>query len=604
MIRNRAAWLPALVAALGIGLGASANARILRLEILRTEPVAGGQEFGAAGAYERVLAVARGEIDPADPRNSIIQDINLAPRNARGMVEYSTDLEFLKPKDMARGNRVLLFEAANRGNKLIFANFNEGVTGSISDRNGVMSLGDGHLLREGYTLIWSGWEMDVRPGWSWVGMTPVVAQNPNGSPVTGIVRSEIIVPTAARSVHIGASQQVLQYPPGSYDIYPAAATDNSTLGPDGFVASLTVRSRRQDPRVLISADQWSFGRCTDEAPATADEKSLCMQAGFQPGRLYELIYRAKDPTVLGLGFAATRDVGHFLRTAERDDNGTPNPVYRPDQVAAIFGSSQSGRMVRSFLHLGFNQSETGDKVFAGVYPHIGGGLMPLNVRFGQPVRAWGEQSDNVYPAYDFPFTYGRQFDPLTERSQGLFDRCAATATCPLVFHVATTLEMWEGRQSLGLTDPLGRKDFVDPPEVRTFIMASTQHGAAALPLATKPPFGNCQQQPNPNPQLWTMRALLTAFTAWVRDGVPPPPTTVPRIANGTLVAPDEVRLPAIPANSYGGVDRPALSTARVYNPLHVLDFGPLYRPELERHHHSRAASCEQRQLWRARTASG
>ena len=167
-------------------------------------------------------------------------------------------------------------------------------------------------------------------------------------------------------------------------------------------------------------------------------------------------------------------------------------------------------MIRSLIALGFNEDEQGRRVFDGAYPHIGGGLMPLNVRFGQPVRAWGEQTDHLYPAYDFPFSYARQFDPLTGRTQGLFDRCMATNTCPRIFHVATALEMWEGRQSLGLTDPLGRWDVRDPPNVRTFIMASTQHGPASLPLRTEPPFGNCQQQPNPDPQLWTMRALLNA----------------------------------------------------------------------------------------------
>jgi hypothetical protein len=161
----------------------------------------------------------------------------------------------------------------------------------------------------------------------------------------------------------------------------------------------------------------------------------------------------------------------------------------------------------------------------------------------------------------------------------LFDRCNATDTCPKLFHVATALEMWEGRQSLGLTDPLGRTDVGDPPNVRTYIMASTQHSAAALPLAARPPFGTCQQQPNPNPQIWTMRALLSAFTGWVRDGVEPPPSAKPSIADGTLVPPDRVRLPEIPANFYGEVDRPAVSPLRIYDNLHVLDFGPLYRAE-------------------------
>jgi hypothetical protein len=234
-------------------------------------------------------------------------------------------------------------------------------------------------------------------------------------------------------------------------------------------------------------------------------------------------------------------------------------------------------MIRSLIALGFNESEAGNRVFDGAFPHIGGGLMPLNVRFGQPNRAFGEQTDHLYPAYDFPFSYSRQFDPLTERTQGILDRCSATATCPLVFHVATTLEMWEGRQSLGFTDPLGRRDVADPTNVRSFVMASTQHASAPLPLANKPPFGSCQQQPNPNPQIWTMRALLRAFTGWVRNGVAPPDSAIPRIADGTLVAPDRVRFPAIPANSYGGTDRPPVLPLPIYNNLHVLDFGPLYR---------------------------
>jgi hypothetical protein len=340
---------------------------------------------------------------------------------------------------------------------------------------------------------------------------------------------------------------------------------------------LTVRAREQDPRVVIPNSQWRFAACEMGQPTTPDEKHLCYPPGFQPGRLYELIYRAKDPLVLGLGFIATRDLGEYLRNEPKDDSGAANPVYRGDNLAVIEGSSQSGRMIRSFLALGFNEDENGQRVFDGAYPHIGGGLMPLNIRFGQPTRAWGEQTDHTYPAYEFPFSYTRQFDPLTERDGGVLDRCTATETCPRIFHVASALEMWEGRQSLGLTDPLGRRDVPDPADVRTYIMTSTQHGPAPLPLPTEAPFGDCQQQPNPNPQLWTMRALMRDFIEWVRDGKTPPPDAVPRIADATLVPADQVRSPPIPANAYGGVDRPATSTARVYNGLHVLDYGPLFR---------------------------
>jgi hypothetical protein len=543
---------------LAIGLAAvasmtaEAEARITHLEITKTEAAFGGQSFGETGAYEHLTGRVTGELDPADPANSGIQDINLAPRNARGMVEYVTNIELLKPADTARGNRILFFEVNNRGNKLAPGSFNAGVAGGVAERNALSSAGDGWLMRLGYTMVWFGWEMDVRPGLSRVGMPPIVAHNHDGSPVTGLVRSEIITPVPATSVPISLSQQIQNYPIDSYDSYPSASTDNSAPFADGFLPTLTVRTREEDAREPIPNSAWSFGTCDQSGALTPDEKHLCYRGGFKPGHLYELIYRAKDPTVGGLGFAAARDLGAFLRNSDKDDSGTANPVFRTDNLAIIEGSSQSGRMIRSLLALGFNRDETGRRVFDGAFPHIGGGLMPLNIRFGQPVRAWGEQTDHLYPAYDFPFTYARLTDPLTERTEGLFDRCDATDTCPKLFHVATALEMWEGRQSLGLTDPLGRTDVADPANVRTYIMASTQHGAAPLPLAAHAPFGNCQQQPNPNPQIWTMRALMTAFTAWVRE---------------------------IPANFYGEVDRPAVSPLRIYDTLHVLDFGPLYRAE-------------------------
>jgi hypothetical protein len=565
----------ALVAVLSV----EAEARITRFEIVRTESAFGGQSFGEAGPYQHVFARAVGELDPADPANAIIQDINLAPRNARGMVEFSTNVELLKPADTARGNRILFFEVNNRGNKLAIAAFNEGVDGNLAERNALATPGDGWLMRAGYTMVWFGWEMDVGPGINRIGMPLVVARNHDGSPITGIVRSEMITPAPAVSLPISLSQQIQSYPPDSYDSYPTASADNSTPFPDGFLPTLTVRAREQDPREPIANSAWSFGRCEPGGSASPDDKHICYPEGFKPGRLYELIYRAKDPTVGGLGFAAARDLGAFLRYSDKDDGGAANPAYRPDNLAIIEGSSQSGRMIRSFLALGFNRDEMGRLVFDGAFPHIGGGLIPLNVRFGQPVRAWGEQPDHLYPAYDFPFSYTRQTDPLTQRTGGLFDRCAATDTCPRLFHVATALEMWEGRQSLGLTDSLGRSDVADPPNVRTYIMASTQHGAAPLPLPAHAPFGNCQQQPNPNPQTWTMRALMSALTAWVRDGVEPPPSATPHIVDGTLVPPDRVRFPEIPANSYGGVERPAVLPLRIYDTLHVLDFGPLYRAE-------------------------
>jgi hypothetical protein len=346
---------------------------------------------------------------------------------------------------------------------------------------------------------------------------------------------------------------------------PTVSSDNQIALPDGFLPALTVRASENAPREPIPNSEWRFGNCS-----VGNDTQICYPPGFQPGKLYELIYRAKDPLVMGLGFAAARDLGSFLAHSEPG-----NPVaHGPGVKTIVMGTSQSGRFIRSMIALGFNRGEDGRRVFDGALPHIGGGLLALNTRFSQPGRAWGQQVDHLYPAYDFPFTYGRQTDPLTGRTQGLLDRCEASATCPRIIHAATTLEVWEGRQSLGLTDPLGLHDAPEPANVRSFIMASTQHAPAGLPLPAKPAL--CEQQSNPNPHTWTMRALLTDLTEWVRDEKPPPASVTPRIADGTLVAPDQVHFQDIPANTYGGVRRPAMRYTGAISALHVLDRGPLY----------------------------
>ena len=266
---------------LAIGLAAvasmtaEAEARITHLEITKTEAAFGGQSFGETGAYEHLTGRVTGELDPADPANSGVQDINLAPRNARGMVEYVTNVELLKPADTARGNRVLFFEVNNRGNKLALSSFNAGVMGGVADRNALSSPGDGWLMRQGYTMVWFGWEMDMRPGMSRVGMPAIVAHNHDGSPITGIVRSEIITPVPATSLPISLSQQIQNYPIGSYDSYPTASADNSAPFADGFLPTLTVRAREQDPREPIPNSAWSFGICDQSGAVTPDEKHLC-----------------------------------------------------------------------------------------------------------------------------------------------------------------------------------------------------------------------------------------------------------------------------------------------------------------------------------------
>ena len=562
-----------LLVSLSLLAAAAVQARIVRVEIERVEPAFEGRSFGTTGPYERLVGRAHGTLDPRAPANAVIQDLELAPRNAQGLVEYVTDIEILRPREAARGNGVILVDVVNRGNKRAIANYNADVPADMASVNGLRSAGDGFLMAEGYTVVWFGWQADLVAGGGRVRLQAPVARQADGSALTGVVRSEIVVGAPARSLPLSAGWFTGQ----THHAYPTVSVDHTTPLADGFKPTLTVRAKENAPRVEVPASAWRFADCPEGQPARPSETRICLDGGFQPGRLYELIYRARDPIVLGIGFAALRDVGAFLKFEQADAAGRPNPVWRPGQKTIVLGTSQSGRFIRSYLHLGFNRDEQGRAAFDGAKPHIGGGLMPLNVRFGHPGRAWGDQIDHLYQAYDFPFHYASLNDPITGRTQGILDRCAADGTCPRLFHVATSLEIWEGRQSLGLTDPLGRRDVPDPESVRTYILASTQHSAAPLPLPKAPPFGMCVQQSNPNPHLWAMRALLTELTAWVRDGKAPPPSVVPRIADGTLVAPNQARIPAIPATNYGGVPRPALRYLANHNPLQVFDFGPLYR---------------------------
>jgi hypothetical protein len=567
-----------VVAAVLLGQIPDAEARITRISITRLEsPTFGGASFGTAGRFEKLVGVAEGEVDPSHPLNAIIQDIDLAPRNERGMVEYATDIYVIKPVDMARGNRMLFYNVVNRGNKGGLSTFNIDVVGG----NEPTGAGDGFLQEMGYTLIWSGWQPDVRSGNDRMTMTVPIARNPDGTSITGIVRQEIIVGATTVTTALNSSR----FTSGTnHTTYPTASTDNRTPFPDGFLPTLTVRTFPGDPRVPIPNGEWSFASCPAGGPVTPSATQLCYPAGFQPGRLYELIYRARDPLVMGLGYAAMRDLHAFFKHERRDDAGNPNPLWLEGErpLAVFSGSSQSGRNMRTFIHLGFNEDEAGRMVFEGALPHIGGGRAQFNHRFSHPGRAWGHVFDADYPAYEFPFSYGPTHDPLTGKTGAILERCLKTHTCPKIFHVATALEIWEGRQSLGLTDPIGRYDLGELGFVRTYIMASTQHGSAT-PMAGSigGPFGECYQQTNPNPQRETMRALWKAFTEWVQDGVQPPPSSAPRLRDGTLVSPARVNFPRIPANTYEGISRPAVTFLALANPLRMRNFGPLFNNEDE-----------------------
>ncbi len=618
MIRRAmmAVLFPAIVV---LGLAFEARARVTKVVFTRVEsPTFGGASFGSVGQFEKLVGTEFGEVNPRDRRNAIIQDIDLAPRNKRGMVEDSADVYIIKPICMSKGNRMLFYNVHNRGNKGGLNTFNLGTVGGNEPANTPQGAGEGFLQKMGYTLVWSGWQPDVLPGNNRITGSVPVAHTKNGTAITGIVRSELkLGPGASQST----STLLLSsghFTGLTHAAYPTVSTDNRTPLTDGFLPTLTQRKhvdrdRPDDPPVKIDNSRWSFASCLPGQPVTPSATQICFPEGFQPGVLYELIYRAQDPTVLGLGWAGQRDLVSFFKHRKRDDAGNPNPLFpsndpksckattgrgddddegdeddgedRGRTLAVFEGSSQSGRSMRTFLHLGFNEDEKGRIVFEGAFPHIGGGRLSMNVRFAAPGRAWGYTVDHLYPAYEFPFTYVTVTDPITHQTDGILERCSKSRTCPKIFHVATALEIWEGRQSLGFTNPLGQRDLPEPGFVRSYIMASTQHGSATFVPGTGPAPGDCEQQTNPNPQTETMRALWVAFTDWVKNGKEPPPSTKPRIDDGTFVAPEQVRFPSIPANNYLNIspDGPGVATARLKvrfekkaTQLHVLDYGSLF----------------------------
>lgn len=498
-------------------LPAEAGARIVSVAVASVEPFAEGTPFGEAGAYERVIGTARGEVDPADPRNRGIVNLDKAPRNARGLVEYEVDLFMLRPVDPAKGNRKILYEVNNRGRKFLTERFMDARVQSVAQANDPRSaadVGTGLTFRMGYTMVWSGWDPDAPRTNAGLAMRPVVPQE-NGAPITGMIRDELLSGTR------GAPVEAFRLS------YEAASLD--TAG-----ARLTVRRREADPETEIPADRWRF----------ADARTVkLLPEGTkpEPGSIHQLTYRARDPKVLGLGFAATRDVLSFLRRETTDDAGRPNPAGAGIRAVLGFGISQSARYMLDSIAQGFNADEQGRRVFDGMLTHTGGiGRIFLNAAFGQPGRTNTQHEDHLYPENEFPFSPAMLEDPVTGR-RGSFMRLDGSD--PLLMMVNTSTEYWQKGASLLHTDPLGARDADLPAHVRVYMVAGTQHAGRAWQSAAPGPCTNLRNPHSPTPAL---RALLVALDRWVSDGVPPPDSRVPRLVDGTLVAPDRTGFPALP----------------------------------------------------------
>lgn len=531
-----------------LALPTAARAEITSITYTTSAPF-GATTFGNAGAYEQLDGIVTGEIDPRDPSNRVIQDIERAPRNARGNVEYATMFSILKPVDLAKSNHTLVYDVVNRGNKLISGFLNVGATAANP-------AGDGFLEKQGFILVWSGWQADALPGGGRQVMTLVpVARASNGSSITGRVRQEYTPSAAVPSEPLAGN--LLTAP------IETATLDNST-------ATLTRRVRQTDPKDLVPRSQWAFADCSvTPFPGTPSTTRVCLQGGFDTNHIYELVYTGKDPKVMGIGFAATRDLVAFLRGSGRKHDGASglaNPLAGAVRNTIGFGISQSGRFLRTFLDLGFNQDENGNRVFDGLDPEIASFRISLNIRFAQPTRLAGTQhTEKQFPGQESPATWGDAHDRFAHVDGGLLDRCKRSHTCPKTFNTVSSTEYWQAGMSATTVDADADEDLEIPGNVRIYHWASTQHGGSqpAVAAARSPV---CEQLTNLNSYTYNFRALLVALRAWVVEGKEPPRSRYATLRRGTLVPADRVRFPSIPGVTFEGI----------FNSRQVLDRGPAF----------------------------
>ena len=403
MVRGTA--LTVFVFVLAFAESPPADARVTRIVINATADPDPVLTDAAPFPIKRITGRAFGELDPKDPHNLIIQDLRLAPKNAKGKVEYQATFQLILPSDPEKMSGLLWHDVPNRGGRvtIVAAERNAGDAGLSSGWQGDNSGGTSHDA--------DGREIVVAP----------IARNSDRSPITGKVLGRIVNRSGPESQPIMVQVNPLPYRPASLDTRRATLTAHSHETIDGKV---TVHS-------VIPSGNWAWARC-DAAhpfPGTPDATQICLKKGFDAKLLYQVVFTAKDPYVLGIGFAAFRDVASFFRNAEKDDAGTPNPLAGKIKWAIGRGVSQSGNYLRQFLHLGFNQDEAGRQVYDGAWPIIAGRRIALNFRWAQP--------DGVLELYQAGSEGPQWWVPYPDHARGgptrsILDRCNATKTCPKV----------------------------------------------------------------------------------------------------------------------------------------------------------------------------
>jgi hypothetical protein len=513
-----------------------AQAKVTRVVVEDIKsPAFDGRAFGPAGQYEILSGHVFGVLNPEDPHNAIITDIALAPRYGHGMVVYSATFTLIKPVDMSRTSGVLIYQVPNRGGVLF---------GTPDD--------------SGNVILTSGWQGDIPPRAGLQTIAVPVARNADRSSVTG--------PAIAILANM---------PPGQHSLPLTGGIGLGTPRPEPAslrTATAQLTKRTQDGgRTVVSGTDWAFADCGAKPfPGTRDPHRLCLKDGFDPAYLYELTYIAKNPPVLGIGFAATRDINAFFKGEAHDRAGFANPLAGRIHAAIAIGFSQSGNFLRSFINLGFNLDETNRVVWDGVESNIAGRQLAMNLRFAAPGGAAGVDE----PGSEGVLWWGGYDDSMRGRGRAnLLDRCRATDSCPKIFELFGSSEFWGLRMSPNLVGTDANADIPLPAKVRRYYFPGVTHGGGKGGFATAPDqpaqsiTGPCLLSDNPNPSSDTTRALTSALLDWVTKGIEPPPSRYPTMSAGQLVAPTAAAMgfPKIPG---------APSPDGKLNPFLDYDFGP------------------------------
>jgi Alpha/beta hydrolase domain len=481
---------------------------VTALEIKTCSPFTQGTAFGDVGPYEQLDGTVHFAVDPDHLSNAGITDLQLAPRDAHGLVRCWADVRILKPAAFQHGNHRLLLDIVNRGNPTVLTNFNSAV--------GRMEPGNGFLMRQGYTVVWCGWQDDVPATSGLIRIQVPEAVDAGGKPVAGK-----IAVTFQPDTHI--QMQLLS--DRMHRPHPAKDLNDRE-------ATLTVQDHEDAPPQTIPRQQWSFAYL-EGGRVVPDATHIYLASGFVPGKVYRVVYTTAGAPVIGLGLLAVRDMVSFLRYGSAQEG---NPCAGHIQYAYSFGRSQSGRFLRHFLYLGLNQDERDRIVFDGLIPLVaGGGRGEFNQRFGQPSNSNKYSVKNLFPFHDTV-----QTDPETGRTDGLLARLCARGKVPKIFFINTSAEYWGGHAALTHTDLDGKRDLAPSETVRIYHFAGTQHGPGNLLLTDTGAADDSRGQHKPNSVDYRplLRAALVQLDRWVTMGQPPPPSRHARLDDGTAVPPE------------------------------------------------------------------